>query len=57
MLKCIDIFGYSINLDLDNDAETLKVNMTTSANHKTIEGGIFSILYLIFVIIILTDIK
>lgn len=57
MLKNIDIFGYSINLDLDNDSEIFKVQMTTSANHKTIGGGILSILYIIFAIIILTDIK
>lgn len=56
LLKNIDIFGYSINLDINDDDDNFKVNLTTTANHKTIEGGILSVIYLVLVIVILTDI-
>ena len=57
VLKYIDIFGYSINMDTNRKDDNFKVNLIQTANHKTIEGGILTIIYFIFVVLILTDIN
>ena len=57
VLKYIDIFGYSINTDINSDNENFKVNLIQTANYKTIEGGILTIFYFIFLVLILADIN
>ena len=57
VLKYIDIFGYSINIDINSNDDKFKVNLIQTANHKSIEGGILTIIYFILVIIILADIN
>ena len=57
VLKYIDIFGYSINIDINGDDDNFKVNLIQIANHKTIEGGILTIIYFILAVLILADIN
>jgi hypothetical protein len=57
VLKYIDIFGYSINMDINSDNDNFKVNLIQTSNYKTIEGGILTIIYFIFLVLILADIN